>query len=51
MKNTTTAVPPQTPGPETSYDWWTGGDVDLTKNTEERLAYYGSLEKQPKKRS
>jgi hypothetical protein len=28
-------------------DWRTGGDVDLTKNTKERLAYYESLEDRP----
>ena len=48
MTDTSTEVAPRTPSPESSVpDRHTDGDVDLTKNTKERLAYYESLDDRP----
>ncbi len=48
MKNAIAARPRVKPETASSDDvWWTGGDVDLTKNTKERLAYHESLGEGP----
>jgi hypothetical protein len=48
MGDTTSGVPSRTPSPESSAAFCWDYDVDLTKNTQERLAYYESLGRRAK---